>query len=177
MAAAVCATALAACGKSGQTHNADNEGLYVNVGSLLYQVQNSRELNPYSAEDFGYLAGLPTATAALTPQQAWFGVFMLVVNKTAHAQPATGEYYITDTEENVYKPIPNPGTNPFSYRSVTVPAHSQLPLPSSPASTGATGGEVLLFKLPFTAFDNRPLDLHIVNQAQPTERAIVELDV
>ena len=71
--------------------SADSEAIYVNVGQLKYQVQFSRELNPYDTEDASYLEGLSPATAALTPAQAWFGVFMLVLNEhgTPSRQPTT----------------------------------------------------------------------------------------
>ena len=49
---------------------------YLNVGPLIYEVQLSRELNPFDTEDANYLEGLGAAERTLAPGQEWFGVFM-----------------------------------------------------------------------------------------------------
>ena len=178
IALAVCVAVLSACG--GDTTNnlsASNEGVYVDIGHLKYQVQLSRELNPYDQEDSSYLLGLTPRDAKLTPTQAWFGVFMLAVNKHNQAYSAAHSYYITDTQGNAYRPTPVTGPNPFAYHSVVVPGHDQLPTRGSAADDGPTNGLVLLFKVPLGAFDNRPLVLHIEDPTDPRTRAIVVLDV
>jgi hypothetical protein len=175
--AAGSALVLSACGQDSLTRYADNNGLYVNVGPLLYQVEQSRQLNPFAVRDASYLAGLPAKTAKLSPQQAWFGVFMLVLNHSHHSATAASTYYITDTQNTAYYPVPNPGSNPFSYTPVSIPAKGQLPPLDSPAYTSPTGGQVLLFKLPYATFDNRPLELHIVGSDSPTDRAVIVLDI
>lgn len=176
---AACAGAiLVGCG--GDTTNnldASNEGVYVDIAQLKYQVQLSRELNPYDQEDSSYLLGLSPRDATLSPTQAWFGVFMLAVNKHDQAYPAAHGFYITDTQGNAYRPTPVPGPNAFAYHSVVVPGHDQLPQKGSAADDGPTNGLVLLFKVPLTAFDNRPLVLHIEDPTNPRTRAIVVLDV
>jgi hypothetical protein len=174
---AVCAVSLSACGYVADVKSADSEAIYVNVGQLKYQVQFSRELNPYDTEDSAYLEGLSPATVALTPAQAWFGVFMLVLNEHGQQYQAAYDYYMTDTEGDVYRPTPVPGENPFAYHSVMVPPYGQLPLVGSLAADGPTSGAALLFKIPLTAFDNRPLVLHIVDPANKHSEAIVDLDV
>jgi hypothetical protein len=70
-----------------------------------------------------------------------------------------------------------PGPNPFAYHATVIPAHDQLPMKGSAADLGPTNGLVLLFKVPLTSFDNRPLVLHIVDPASATSQATVELDV
>lgn len=179
LAAAVSATGLAACGDTKHNRHASNEGIYVDLGSLKYQVQLSRQLNTYSAEDSAYVAGLGPADKKLSPTQAWFAVFMLVVNKSgrAHAAATPANYFITDTAGGVYRPTPIAGENPFAYRATTLPAHSQLPVQDSLAFDGPTQGVVLLFKIPITTYDNRPLILHIQDPADPKQLATVELDV
>ncbi len=176
--AACLAALLGACG--GDTTNnrtASNEGVYVDVGHLKYQVQLSRELNPYDLEDSSYLLGLAPADAKLTPQEAWFGVFMLALNKHDQAYMAAHTFYVTDTQGLSYKPTPVPGPNPFAYHAVLIAGHEQLPLKGSTADLGPTNGQVLLFKVPLTAFDNRPLVLHIVDPADAKSQATVDLDV
>ena len=176
-ACAAVGVSLAACGAGTDTHFGDNEGIYVHVGSLTYQVQISRQLNPYSTEDSNYIAGVSAKEAQLTPTQQWFGVFMLVMNNGKKAATAADEYYITDTENDVYTPIGITGPNVFAYHPALIAPGSQLPLPGSPAADGPTAGEELLFKIPYSTDDNRPWDLHIVNSADPAQRAIVVLDV
>src|SRR5579862_9116961 len=104
---------------------------YLNVGSLVYEVQLSRELNPYNSEDATYLQGLTPAQLKLEPGQEWFAVFMQVTNQTSQAQPAASSLTITDTQENTYTPIvPNAG-NLFAYRPGMVPGNGQLPMPGT----------------------------------------------
>ena len=68
----VCALALAvglgACGQEADPSTADNEGVYIDAGPITYQVQISRELNPYKVEDRQYLAGLPAGTGHADPR-------------------------------------------------------------------------------------------------------------
>lgn len=177
IATAVCAVMLSACGYKATVKSASSEAIYVDVGQLKYQVEFSRELNPYDTEDSAYLEGLSPASVALTPAQAWFGVFMLVINEHGHAYQAAYRYYMTDTAGDVYRPTPVTGQNPFAYHSVSIAPYQQLPLVGSVAALGPTSGGALLFKVPLTSFDNRPLVLHIVNPANPHDVASVVLDV
>lgn len=177
IAAAVCSVVLSACGYVANVKSASSEAIYVDVGQLKYQVQFSRELNPYDTEDASYLQGLPPATVALTPAQAWFGIFMLVLNEHGQPHQAAYGYYMTDTAGDVYRPTPIPGQNPFAYHSVSVAPYQRIPLVGSLAALGPTSGAALLFKVPLSSFDNRPLVLHIVNPANPHEVASVNLDL
>src|SRR6201993_2261028 len=58
---------------------------YLDVGPLVYEVQLSRELNPYDVEDAAYLEGLSPEQRKLAPGQEWFAVFVQVYNN--HSQP------------------------------------------------------------------------------------------
>ncbi len=176
----VCVAALlGACGLGDTTNNrhASNEGVYVDLGHLKYQVQLSRQLNPYDGEDSSYLLGLNAADAALGAADTWFGVFLLAVNKHGQPYPAAHSFTITDTQGLSYRPTPVPGPNPFAYHGAVIPPHDQLPAQGSAADSGPTQGLVLLFKVPLTSFDNRPLVLHIADPANPASEATVELDV
>ncbi len=174
---AVCGVTVSACGYKADVKKADSEAIYVDLGQLKYQVQFSRQLNPYDAEDAAYLQGLAPATAALTPAQTWFGVFMLVLNEHGQPYQAARGYYMTDTAGGVYRPTPVTGANPFAYHSVMVAPYTQLPPVGSVASLGPTSGAALLFKVPLASFDNRPLVLHIVDPTNPHTEATVDLDL
>src|ERR1700740_2158357 len=61
---------------------------YLDVGPLVYEVQLSRELNPYDPEDASYLSGLTAGQRKLEPGQEWFGVFIQVYNDHQDRLPA-----------------------------------------------------------------------------------------
>jgi hypothetical protein len=176
--------ALGACGES---HTRVTTGTYaggggknapyLNVGPLEYEVQISRELNPYNTEDSTYLLGLTPAQSALHPGEEWFGVFLQVYNNTSLPHPAATDFTVYDTVGNVYHPIVPDATNLFAYRAGVVPANSQLPAPSTVAADGPTQGELLLYKIKLVSLANRPLTLKIADPADPAQTASAELDV
>jgi hypothetical protein len=150
---------------------------YLNVGPLVYEVQLSRELNPYDTEDASYLLGLTPAQRALHPGEEWFGVFMQVYNESNVPHPAATNFTITDTQENTYYPLTLGPANLFAYRAGVVPANSQIPVPDTVAADGPTQGALLLYKIKVLSLNNRPLTLKIVDPGNPTQSASAELDV
>jgi hypothetical protein len=178
------ALALSACGDS---HTRVSTGTYagesganapyLNVGPLLYEVQLSRELNPYNVEDASYLDGLTPAQAKLEPGQEWFAVFLQVYNNNNAAKPAASSVTISDTQNNVYSPIIPESGNPYVYRAGLVAPKGQLPEPETAAYQAPTQGELLLFKIQVVSLDNRPLELKIVDPEDPSQSASAELDV
>jgi hypothetical protein len=150
---------------------------YLNVGPLIYEVQLSRELNPYDTEDASYLADLTPAQAKLQPGEEWFAVFLQVYNETSIPHPAATNISISDTQENVYTPIDPPLTNEFSYRAGLVPPKGRIPELDTVAANGPTPGAVLLFKIKVVSLDNRPIEIKIVDPTNPTQTASAELDV
>jgi|SRR5271165_2230100 len=182
--ALLAAVALGACGDS---HTRVTTGTYagesgqnapyLNVGPLIYEVQLSRELNPYNSEDSAYLQGLSAADRKLEPGQEWFAVFLQVYNETSQPWQASEDISISDTQENVYTPIPPGEMNAYAYRGGVVPPNGQLPIPDTTASFGPTQGALMLFKIQVVSLDNRPLELKIVNPENPSESASAELDV
>ncbi|HUB76113.1 MAG TPA: hypothetical protein VL977_03605 [Solirubrobacteraceae bacterium] len=178
LAAGAATVAISACSVSGNETTADSLGPgYVKVADLYYQVQISRELNPFSDEDSGYLDGLTKRQLALAPGQIWFGVFIQAYNTSPHPQQAARTYYVTDTLGQRFAPIVNPDPNAYSYAPVLIPPKGQLPSKTSDAYAGWTQGEVILFKFPYTTYSARPLTLHIVNPHNPAEQSRIELDV
>ncbi len=100
---------------------------YLNVGPLTYEVQLSRELNPYDTEDSTYLSGLPPAQRKLGPGEEWFAVFLQVYNESSAPHVATTNISISDTQENVYTPIAPALTNEFAYRGRACPSQGPHP--------------------------------------------------
>jgi hypothetical protein len=176
--------ALGACGDSHTrvttgtyAGEAGKNAPYLNVGPLIYEVQVSRELNPYNAEEVPYLQGLTPAELRLGPGEEWFAVSLQVYNNTSHALPATTDLTITDTQNNSYTPIVPNATNEFAYRGGLVPAKSQLPEPNSVAASGPFLGALLLYKIQIVSLENRPLTIKIVDPTDPSQSASAELDV
>jgi hypothetical protein len=174
--AAVAALALGACGtKEGAVLHGSTEGAYLDLGPLVYQVQISRLLNPFSAEDRGYLVDVQGAK--LTGQQQWFAVFMRVQNVGDRTAPAASDYKITDTQGTVFRPVQFGPQNVFAYRPAPVPPDGVLPVADSPASESTVQGSLVLFKIPTANLANRPLELSIRDPAVSNQEATVDLDV
>ncbi len=183
---AICAAVLiTACGNQNDRQTtgtyAGNGGFgapYLSVGKLVYQVQISRELNQYEIEDKQFMEGLTPEEAKLHPGEEWFGVFVQVYNETGSPHRATGNITVYDTEGNVYHPIIPNETNLYAYRpEEVVPANGQIPVPNSTADSTPIGGLVLLYKIKVESIENRPLEIKIVSQKNPSEVATAELDV
>lgn len=167
---------LSACGnKESETTRATSEAAYLDVAGLKYQVQVSRQINPADPEDRDYLKGIPAADQTLPPGTIWFGVFMRVENEGEGALPASKDFSIRDTQANEFKPVPV--DNAFGYQPEQIPGGGLLPNEERLASYAGTQGEVLLFKIPVSSLDNRPLELTIRSQQDPEEKGVVDLDV
>jgi hypothetical protein len=172
------ATSLTACGSGGEepTHG-ETEGIYVNTGDLKYQVQISRQLNAADFEDRDYLTGLPVADRTLPAGQEWFAVFIRVFNMTKEPHTAASQFEIRDTTGQVFKPIAiDPNLNRTAYKAAEVGAGDQIPVPGSLARENLTQGGLVLFRVPNTAYANRPLELNITPPGGGRE-ATVDLDV
>ncbi|MEA2198528.1 MAG: hypothetical protein QOJ25_2579 [Solirubrobacteraceae bacterium] len=163
----IIALGLSGCGnRPAQRHSGDPEnfGVYLDAGGISYQMQISRELNAYSTEDSQYLEGLPSGTAAPTPTQEWYAVFMWAWNQ--NKQPLRtappGSFDIVDTQGNTYYPQPiDPHQNPYQWTSQLLQPEATQPGPDTTAFFGPTQGQLLLFKISTTAYANRPLTLQI----------------
>jgi hypothetical protein len=181
----VCALALGACSDDSHTRvttgtyagESGQNAPYLNVGPLIYEVQLSRELNPYDTEDSTYLTGLTPAQRKLAPGEEWFAVFLQVYNETSSPHPATTDISISDTQENTYTPIVPALTNEFAYRGGLLASKDRIPALNTVAADGPIQGSVLLFKINVVSLDNRPIEIKIVDPLHPTQTASAELDV
>jgi hypothetical protein len=178
LAFAVFALALAGCGnKEDFTTVAETEGVYLDVGGLVYQVQLSRFLNPGDVEDKEYLTGLAEGVDPQLPgDEIWFGVWMRVKNYSKQTLRPTSTFTIVDTEENKYEPVAIDGTiNPFVYEPTPLGPAQVLPLPDTAAASGPIQGSLILFRLKTDTLPNRPLKLEI--EQGGSEPAEVDLDL
>jgi hypothetical protein len=174
------AAVLSACGARGSQStvgDANNTGFYVRGGQLTYQVQISRELNPYATEDRAYLAGVPAGTPAPGANELYFAVFMWAKNftKSAHETVSANDFDIVDTQGNTYYPIAlNPGLNQLAWTQTRLGPQASEPGIDSPASNDPAQGSELLFKLNDSIYANRPLtlEIHVPGQAEPSTISI-----
>ncbi|HEX4108736.1 MAG TPA: hypothetical protein VHX88_11410 [Solirubrobacteraceae bacterium] len=188
LATVACSLALTACDRSHECMtyvDMSVQGGDLCLGHMNYQVQLSRQLNPYSPEDRNYLVGLPASDAQLQPGQAWFAVFMQVTNFSGKLLSAATpqDFYVEDTTGIVYKPIVLPDhVNPYFYNGGVLggsgDAHGGIiPALDSPATYGPADGALLLFKIQITSYDNRPLTLYIRDPLNPNKFDRADLDV
>jgi hypothetical protein len=155
----------AGCGdKISNVTQGEDEGTFVDVGPLAYQVQISRYLNPYDTEDKAYLSGLPAGTPVDQPGQVWFGVFVRIKNYSSQTQipaPRAG-YTITDTQHDTFHPVQlNRKLNWYAYTPSKILPAAWFPNPLTTAGINPINGELLVFRFPLATTQNRPLDLHI----------------
>ena len=167
---------LSACGtKEDVVTEGETEGTYLDVGPLKYQVQISRQLNPTDKEDRTFLVGLPKAERRLDDESVWFAVFVRAENESDKAQPAAQDFKIETTADEEFEPVHLASVNTFAYKPVSIPPEGKLPDPDSIAGANGINGRLLLFKVPRTSLENRPLEFKITGTGG--EEATVALDV
>lgn len=155
---------VAACGQVNDPVSVLNNGVYVDAGPITYQMQVSRELNPYAVEDSQYLKGLPSgySPTGIAPEQLWYGVFLWAKNQTDQDHATADRFSIVDSSGDVYYPIPlDTQINGYAWTQQVLAPSDIEPTPNTTASFGPTGGGLLLFKLPNSVYANRPLTLNI----------------
>jgi hypothetical protein len=171
----VLALAVAGCGRGeGVKTTAETEGLYLDIGGLKYQVQLSRYLNPDNIEDRDYLAHLPEGVAEPASDEIWFGVWVRVENTSDEPREAADTWEIHDTQDNVYRPVPNDSV--FAFEPGVVGPDTVIPRSDSAAGLGPVQGSLLLFKVKIDSLQNRPLELVFSNGPQG-ETGTYHLDV
>jgi hypothetical protein len=181
-AALMCVLVLAGagCGENPRENNASREGLPERVGKIDYNVYITRELNLRDVEDSGYYKG-PEAP----PGFALYGVFLTACNPAVSAsspniEPASA-FTVVDTQGNRFKPLTLPEDNIWAYHARPLKHQACVPKAGSLPAAGPTSGSLLIFKLPLTTLENRPLDLEIVSPPDPStgksETGRIELDI
>jgi hypothetical protein len=172
---------LAACGKhhdeNAKIQKIEGEGFYLSLGELKYQVQGSRQLNPFDVQDKALLEGLPASDQDLKDDEVWFGVFMQVENESGEPLRPASDIEIVDTQEDIFKPVELEDSNPFAYRAADpIPGGEIEPVLDSPGFNTANQGSLLLFKLTIDALDNRPLELKM-ESSTTDQTGVIDLDV
>jgi hypothetical protein len=152
------AAAVAGCGgSSGQgTEEPAREGLSLPLAGIDYNVFITRELNPQIPPDNAYYKGpLPRRGEAL------YGVFLQACNNGKDAMPTASHFTVVDNQGNEFHPTPLRPDNDFAYHPTRLLPKECEPQAGSVAQLGPTAGSMLLFRLPISNTDNRPLELEI----------------
>jgi hypothetical protein len=165
---AALALAVSACGYSSDSKDVV-EGEPVKLGDLSYNVIFSRYLNPNDTEDSAYLTGQKPPPEGST----YFGVFFEVQNDSEEDQILPGSVTITDAEGDEYESLPSESLYAFPLGGEVEP-EEQIPVLDSTAQQGPIEGSVVLFLLPASASENRPLTLAI---GTPDGTGEVKLDL
>jgi hypothetical protein len=149
---------------------------YFNAGPVTYQIQVSRQLNPFDNEDVQYLAGVQDAQD-LPGTQFWYGVFLWAKNQSGGYRKTTDTFKLVDSEGDVFTPTAlNASVNPYAWTAQTLIPNGIEPQADSTASNGSTGGGLVLFKLPENVYSNRPLTLEVFPYGS-TKPSKVSLDL
>lgn len=134
---------------------------YFWAGPITYQVQVSRQFNPFDNYDVQYLAGVRGAQS-IGAQQFWFGVFLWAKNQSGHIATTADKFEIVDSAGQVFTPTPlNPGINPYAWTPQRLSPDAIEPVTDSAAGDSSPGGGLILFKLNQNVYANRPLTLKI----------------
>lgn len=157
------ALALSACGYENESKDVV-EGEVVKLGELKYQVIFSRFLNANDNEDAAYLVG----QAPPRKGSNYFGVFLEVQNKSEETQTLAESFTITDADHQTFDAIPTESLYAFPFGG-EVEAQEPIPAPDSTPQQGPIEGSLVLFELPASASENRPLTLEIAGPDGPAE--------
>jgi hypothetical protein len=136
----------------------------VKLGELQYNVIFSRFLNPKDSEDSAYLVGQPQ----LQPGHGYFGVFFEVQNESEEPQTLASSFTITDAGDETFEAIPSESLYALPFGG-EVESQEQIPVLDSTPQQGPIEGSVVLFELPASASENRPLTLEIPGPEGPAE--------
>jgi hypothetical protein len=132
------------------------EGEPVKLGELHYNVIFSRFLNPSDNEDSAYLVGLPKPP----PGSTYFGVFFEVQNESEEPQRLADDFRIVDADHDHFEALDSESLYALPLGG-EVEAQEQVPVLDSTAEQGPIEGSVVIFELPASASENRPLILEI----------------
>jgi hypothetical protein len=134
---------------------------YFFAGPVTYQVQISRQLNPFSTEDVQYLAGVKGAQS-IGANRLWFGVFLWAKNQSGRWATTTDRFTLHDSSGQVYQPVKlSPAVNPFAWTAEALGPNGTEPAPDTTAANGPVQAGLILFQLSQSIYSNRPLTLFI----------------
>jgi hypothetical protein len=171
--ALLAALALPACGpeKDPGAKTPAREGLGIPLAGIDYDVFITRELNLRVPPDNAYYKG-----PAPGKGQTLYGIFLQACNHGNRARHTVGRFKVVDSQGNSFDPTPLPRDNAFAYQPQLLAPDQCVPAAGSVAQLGPTAGAMLLFRLPLSITENRPLELEL-SAGPPSQTRRVELDL
>jgi hypothetical protein len=168
---------LAACGdEEPGVDEPAREGLALELSGVDYNVFITRQLNPAIPPDSAYYKGPPAPKG-----QTLYGVFLQACNNSKEVQRTASEFKVVDNQGNEFEPAELEEENDFAYRPTELNPKECIPEAGSVAQLGPTAASMLLFELPLTTTENRPLELEITSPATEShpepETRHIELDL
>jgi len=176
--ALVASLGVSACGTTPQEvrGGAYREGLAFPVGGIDYNVFITRELNLRVPPDKAFYQGPEPAK-----DQLLYGVFLQACNSGEKPRPTAEHFIVKDSEGTEFEPVELPKDNAFAYHPARLQPDQCIPESGSVAQQGPTAASMLLFKIPLSNTENRPLELEIQSPFDVTrarrETARVQLDI
>jgi hypothetical protein len=140
------------------------------VGGLQYDASQGRLMDPSQPVDASMLAGLPRGERAQPAGHALFGAFITISNDSSRPLPAPGDIELRDAGGHVYQPISLPASNPYAYEPRPIPPETTVPAQGTTADDNlAAAGQLLLFRIPVSAYVNGPLQLDVHDASNPAQ--------
>jgi hypothetical protein len=174
LAAGAVALFAAGCGEEETSHVVEGEPL--ELGHLHVNVQLTRFLNPNDTEDSQYLEDQPPPPAG----EAYLAVFLEMENEGDEelAAPTAEQIEIEDTTGEVFHPVESETVFALDFGAL-IPPDEALPADDTAAAEGPVQGSIVLFLIPNTAEQNRPLEMHLkaTGEDGAEEEGTVELDL
>jgi hypothetical protein len=164
--AAAAVLALTGCGKPSEEAGLEEparEGLAIPIGGgeVYYNVYMTRQLNLATVPDRAYYGGKPPGR-----DSTLYGIFLQACNRGEESVDTAESFTVVDNQGNEFEPIELPEDNAFAYHPKTLGPDQCIPEVGGVAQQGPTGASMLLFEIPVTNTENRPLELEV--EAPPT---------
>jgi hypothetical protein len=171
--AALAALALGACGqeKDPGAKSPAREGLGIPLAGIDYDIFITRELNLRVPPDSAYYKGPEPGKG-----QTLYGIFLQACNHGKKARQTASRFKVVDSQGNSFTPTPLPRGDAFAYQPRLLTPDQCIPVAGSVAQLGPTAGAMLLFRLPLSITENRPLELEI-SAGPPNQTRRVQLDL
>lgn len=147
-----------------------DEGETVKVGQAQYTVVLTRRFNQADEEDSAYLVGQPK----LNTGQIYLGVFVRIENKGKRAVRPPRGIEVVNGDGKTYEALDASRSTFALHFNESIPAGESVPALNSPAQAGSVHGSLILYRMPASAIEARPIELEI--PAPGDKKARIELD-
>jgi hypothetical protein len=146
------------------------EGLALPLEGVDYNVFITRQLNPEIPPDDTYYTGPEPP-----PDETLYGVFIQACNNSSQARETVEDFKVVDNQGNEFEPEESGVGEVIGYEPRELRPEECIPAPGSLAQLGPEAASMLLFRLPISVTENRPLELEI--EGEGDEHLTFELDL